>query len=59
MGGIDFRIRIGGLVEHEKHGVGTCVNILPNGQILLHFQNSLKSRLCHLSKLTMVTIYVY
>ncbi|XP_066913164.1 E3 ubiquitin-protein ligase HERC2-like, partial [Clytia hemisphaerica] len=51
IGGIDPRIRVGGLVHHEKHGDGTCVDILPNGKILLYFGNSIKPKTCHLSKL--------
>ena len=54
IGGIDPRIRVGGLVHHEKHGDGTCVDILPNGKILLYFGNSIKPKTCHLSKLDVV-----
>lgn len=42
-------------MEHEKYGKGTCVDILPNGKILLYFGTSLKPRLCHLSKLNIVS----
>lgn len=54
IGGIDSRIRVGGLVHHEKYGDGTCVDILPNGKILLYFGNSIKPKTCHLSKLDVV-----
>lgn len=54
IGGIDGRLRLGGLVVHEEYGEGTVTRITPKGRITVQFHEMRTCRVCLLSHLKTV-----
>jgi len=54
VGGVDSRLRLGGLVRSEDNGVGTVVAIGCGGQVTVQFLDLLEVRCCPLTDLQVV-----
>ena len=54
IGGLDNRPRLGGLVKHERLGVGTISKITPKGKIHVQFHDY-SAQICRITELTPVS----
>ena len=54
IGGVDSRPRLGGMVHHNDHGVGTVSRIAANGKITMQCQGSNEVHTCSISHLNSV-----
>lgn len=54
VGGVDSRLRLGGLVRSEENGLGTVVAIGCGGQVTVQFLDFLEMKLCSLTDLQVV-----
>ena len=57
IGGVDSRPRLGGMVHHNDHGVGTVSRIAANGKITMQCQGSNQVHTCSISQLKSVRNY--
>lgn len=53
IGGVDGRLRLGGKVTHEEHGLGTVARIATTGKITVQFHDQ-DMKVCKLHELTKV-----
>jgi E3 ubiquitin-protein ligase HERC2 len=54
IGGVDSRPRLGGMVHHNDHGVGTVSRIAANGKITMQCQGNNQIHTCSISQLKSV-----
>lgn len=59
IGGIDGRIRLGGLVKSEELGLGTVTAIKTSGSVTVQFFDQLETKSCQLSDLELVSMEPY
>ena len=56
IGGVDKRLRLGGLVKHEEFGLGTVAKIATNGKIFVQAHDGLGGmRQCRIGELEVVS----
>ena len=54
IGGVDSRPRLGGMVHHNDHGLGTVSRIAANGKITMQCQGNNEVHTCSISQLKSV-----
>ena len=55
IGGVDDRLRLGGTVSHEEHGLGTVACITTAGRITVQFHESGMTKVWRLHELNVVS----
>ena len=54
IGGVDSRPRLGGMVHHKEHGIGTVARIAANGKITIQCQGKNETHVCPISQVNSV-----
>ena len=56
IGGVDSRPRLGGMVHHKEHGLGTVARIAANGKITVQCQGNNKAHICSITQVKSVCL---
>ena len=59
IGGVDERVRLGGVVQHSECGACTVASIAASGKIVVQTHDSGERKICRLSDITVVNIYFF